>query len=222
MTFEQLLNLAMYRLKVRTDAGTRAGCLLEMQMAQSVYERSAQPPWFLLGTDTSVSTTAGVEFVTLPITFLNFEEDGILEPVRYYDPTVERYIPVRRKPQSQLTDSDAWEIDTGITEGTPLVFDALATTLVFRPIPDDVYLLKIQGYFSDTAPTDSSATNLWATYAPDLLLAEIIYNVATKHLGDNEIGAAAATEVARASKRIKDETTAKQQSGLLLAMGEES
>lgn len=220
MTLEQVLNAVMLRVKRSEDPDVRAGALVELIAAQEQFERSPVLPWFLLA-ERSITLSVG-ESTPLPDDFLAFDEDGIHEPLVVWNAGAARFQPVRRKIHSQLVDNDGWLATSGYPVGLPAVFDIADSRLVFRPFCAAAYDAKLYGYYADTAPTDAAVTTRWSRYAADLLIAEVSYRVAAFHLGDMEVAQTVAPLIPRAEKRIQDETTARQQSALLLAMNEEN
>jgi hypothetical protein len=74
--------------------------------------------------------------------------------------------------------------------------------MYLRPVPDDIYTLQIRYQAKDSAPADTGTTNLWLTYAADLLLAETGVVVASMHLQDDSLTAAMMKAAVEAKARL--------------------
>lgn len=181
------VDLIMSRLGNRTQASLRAIIIAEMTLTQSdIAQRLDFRPWFLRETNTSLATVAEVDSVTLPSDFDGFDEDW--GGVWWKDTNLPEYDQWTKVERLRLSDAVAAYRDgeDGVL-GSPEVFDIANLTLLLRPVPDAVYSLKIEYYKNDAAPTDTSSTNLWLTYAPKLLIATTAQTVAAQHLQNADL-----------------------------------
>lgn len=212
MTGQQIVDLLGYRCGNRTDLGTVA--FLELAAAQAELENGAIKPWFLWQdyTDAGFVTVVDNEKVAVPSGFIGFDEEqgGLWW----------------RNPDNDS--DDAWEMFSGDMYAdmkalsqrgrSAKTVDWLGDYFYLRPIPTEVYDLRLMGYFADAAPALGTA-NLWCTHAADWLLAKVGLRLATMHLQDDNLGRMFATDLGTASSRIVAENTRRRMNNKSLSRG---
>lgn len=201
MILSTALSMLKFRLGSRTDADLDTLIPIEMDQAQFEFERSGQPPWFLLTEDATAETELGERRLPVPEDFLLETEDDALWLIS----------PETGEPQ-QL---DKGELDAstaywGLTEGTPTGYALAGNYFHLFPTPDAVYSIRLKYYAADAKPTvmAAGATNLWLTYASDLLLARTGRRMAM-YLRDSELAQLFAADEQTAAARLLTEQTAR-------------
>ncbi len=201
MILSTALSMLKFRLGSRTDADLDTLIPIEMDQAQFEFERSGQPPWFLLTEDENLETVVGERRLPVPEDFLLETEDDALWLIS----------PETGEPQ-QL---DKGELDAstaywGLTEGTPTGYALVGKYFHLFPTPDAVYSIRLKYYAADAKPTAMAAgdTNLWLTYASDLLLARTGRRMAM-YLRDSELAQLFAADEQTAAARLLTEQTAR-------------
>jgi hypothetical protein len=217
MTGEEVLNLVMFRCGHNTSAALRSAAVLEAKLAQTEMEGDTGKPWFMFShyTDAAFATVANQEYVDLPDTFIGLEEDQ--PAVWWYNSestNTDKWEPLKRAVWSDIKN---YYQDRGT--GAPVDFDIFNNRIYMRPIPDAAYLLKLPGYFSQTAIADAAVETTWTKWAPDLLAAMTLVHVGEKHLQNLEISMQARADVGRAILRLKKETERRLHSGRDYVMG---
>lgn len=218
MTGAQALDILMSRLGSRTDAALRAALLLEINYKMRELERMPFLPWFLQDEDSTVVTTANVEYASVPADFLRFDDDW--GGVFYQDTAIsgpDQWVELTRTPYPTMKQKHS-EDEAG---NTPQLFDIIRQRIYLRPIPDGVYTLRFLGYFADTAIADDETTNQWLTEGFDWLLAETGFKVASLQMQHAELAKVFAAELQRAQKRVSDETTARKMDAYMPQMGDD-
>lgn len=196
------VDLIMSRLGNRTQASLRSIVVSEMEIVQSdLLDRLEFKPWFLRTTDSTLVTVAESDTVTLPSNFSGFDDDW--GGVWWKDTSRASYDQWTKLEKIRYADAvAAYRDDEDGLLGSPKVFDIANLTLLLRPVPDMVYSLKLDYYKLDTAPTDTTATNLWLTYAPKLLIASTAQIVAATHLQNTELAQTMQGEMETALKQL--------------------
>lgn len=190
MTGAQALNLIMARCGNNTNTALRANALIEMAAMQLALESGPFIPWFLMTDDTTTyATVANVESVSLPATsFIRFDDE--FGGVWYKNTTItvpDQWVELVRRPYQNLK-----EKYTDSAAAKPVYYDLMGQKIMLRPFPDAIYNLRIMAYSHDTAPADTSATNLWLTHASDWLVSATATIVAGIHLQNAELAASLA------------------------------
>jgi len=211
MNSEDIISTIKRRLGNRTDQDTNI--LTEINFQQELLELAPALPWFLFKADpgTPLVTVAGTETIALPTDYLRAASaDSDEGTIWITDSDGERQKVARAGYDELIRRFDSESNDL------PVGYAIRGTTMYFRPIPDAVYTLVFPYLASVSAFANDSSETLWGQYAPDLIMAETILALATdlqmnkpKH----------AVDVARARKRMDDETTAREEAGRLRRMG---
>lgn len=219
MNGDAALNLMMARLGGRTNATIRANALIEMQLAQDFFQQKMSfIPWFLQVdyTDAAFVTVAAQEYVALPSDFARLDDEwGAL----YYKDTerseVDQWVRVKKGTydifKDKYFDGDSQD---------PSLFDIIGQRIYMRPIPDQARDLRMLYYKKDTSPTDTAATNLWLTHAPNWLIGEAGAVVAGLHIKDMEAAEFFAVLAKQAKDFLYTETIARKVTGQSYGMGE--
>lgn len=180
MTGDKVINLLMSRLGARTDAITRASCLLEMELAQTRFESEAFLPWFLLSEDATVNTVADERRIEVPADFLREHDDGHL----FVLGADGKYTALAKGDYDTLLNDYGFDGTGEYPEAYSLVGDYFA----LFPIPTQIVQLRLSKYFArDVAPLDEGTENKWLKHVPQLLLADTGLVMASQHLRDADV-----------------------------------
>lgn len=226
MTGQEAVALLAGRLGRRT--GLESLIVTELNVAQdSKLEKAGFYPWFLGKDDQSTMlTSANVEFVNLPTDFLGFDDE--VDGLFYKDTSgsIDPWVPVMkdvysffkeryRNPQSPAT-------GTGVG---PEVFDIFgsptAARVFLRPIPTSAIQLRILYRQKQALVANDATTNLWLTHAHDWLVGEAGMMMAAFQTQNPDLGGLFSTMATAGRKRVTDETTARREAGRMVAMGED-
>jgi hypothetical protein len=219
MNGDAALDLIMARLGGRSNATLRANALIEMQLAQDFFtQKMPFMPWFLQidYTDAAFLTVAAQEYVALPSDFLRLDDDwGALYYKNEERAEVDQWQAIRKSTYSLFKDKyfDGESQD-------PSLFDIVGQRLYMRPIPASARELRMLYYKKDTSPTDTAATNLWLTYAPNWLIGEAGSVIAGLHVKDMEAAEFFAVLAKQAKDFLATETVARRVTGQSYAMGD--
>lgn len=177
MTGQEALDLIALRFGNRTQQTFRNAALLELKLKQQALEEDVVKPWFLLEENSTTVTVAGEPRVAVPSNFLLEYEEGAL------------YLtdPVSGEPiQLDKDDKDFLVQTFGIASAQPEAYALSGQYFELFPTPDAAYTLSMRYYKRDTAPSDSTNTNLWLTHAADWLIAETCAVIAMSIVRDME------------------------------------
>lgn len=208
MTRDQLIELLGYRLGDRTDMGQRA--LAEMPLVQgSTLEGNKWLPWFL-EKEFVGATVEAQNYVPLPDDFLGEIEESHL------------WITTAEGRQLRLVKKDYDVLKALCAEAEnqqPQYYARVKGKLMLGPVPDAVYSLTMQYYARDT---DMAAANLeteWLKHASDVVMAELGYVLASKHVQLPELAAAFQQDTLRAWDRLYVRHCEIQETNQLRSMG---
>ena len=139
--------------------------VLELQQAQIELELFPELPWFISTRNTSLSTTADSNTVTLPSTFIMVDEDkGFLITTSSGD-----------KKELLKTEHKTGTVDEFLgntdTNTLPEQYDILIQTMYLYPTPNAVSALELHYFDQDDVLSASTTENLWSKWAPDMLIA---------------------------------------------------
>lgn len=221
------LNLVMARLGNRTDTAIRAAALLEMKLLQTRLEGGPTKPWFLFdryaspdGGVTFFETTAGSGSLALPSTFLDLDED---EHMVYLFSTETGLTTSLSNVVARLERTTILNAELSVRapgeRAMPKAYAVIGQRIYFRPLADKAYIVQVPGYYATTAVDDSTAENLWLKWFPDLMIAGTVYEMATKHIRDNEIAVVAKADFDAATRRLSVENESRKHTAMRYVMG---
>lgn len=201
MLLSAAIDVLKFRLGSRTDADLSVTIPIEMGQAQFEFEHSGEPPWFLLTEDATASTVAADRRLPVPTDFLLEADEDCL----WVQDSAGNYTPLEKG------EYDASLIYWGTTQGLPSGYALAGQYFQLFPIPDQAYTMRMKYYAADTSPAVMalSATNLWLTWAADLLLARTGRRMAT-YLRDTELAQVFLAEEAQAAERLRKEMAARE------------
>lgn len=201
MLLSEAITLLKFRLGSRTDADLNTTIPIEMGQAQTELEHSGEPPWFLLSDDTLLNTVAADRKLSVPLDFLLEADEDCL----WVQDTAGNFSPLEKG------ELDASLLYWGATQGLPSGYALAGQYFQLFPIPDQVYTIRMKYYAADTSPATmaTTATNLWLTWAADLLLARTGRRMAT-YLRDTELAQVFLAEESQAVERLRKETAARE------------
>lgn len=141
--------------------------LRHLDMAQAKYENGEEilvRPWFLTDATYEDQTQAGIRGVELPEGFISFLDNMPLM-IKVEDVWTRLY----RRPIDKLA---GYENETG----TPTHYDVQGTEVLFYPLPDAAYDLKIPHVARLTA-LSTVTESVWLDEFPVLLLEEVLVSI---------------------------------------------
>lgn len=214
MTGTQILDLLMSRLGNKTEASLRATCLLEMQLLQETQlEGGPTLPWFTIEGDYSLTLVSGQRHVVLPADFIRQVDDGE-KPVLYYPTDGTDAIPLPK-----MAYDEALSHYGHTATGAPEAYALRGDRIMFFPLPDAAYTVKIDYHKRQSAPTDTAAENAWMKWASDLVIAGTGEVICAQHLQDPELAQVFTNQKITAFGRLQIMDTAREEAGRNRRMG---
>lgn len=215
MNFNTAFDLLMQRLGNRTETDLRASMVVEaLHVQQNILEANQFTPWFL-ETEGALATVADTANVALPTDFITMGDEQHL----YVDSEGSEAYPwtkLGRKPKAVLI-----EKYKDYSKAKPLAY-ALDTELVFRPIPDAIYALKLQYMRQDPVlPSDTAVTNLWLTHAAEWFIGELGVIMAGQYIQDTDLVAIFTAQAMRGKATLQYADTARGEAAMLRSMGDD-
>lgn len=181
MNVQKSIDIVMGRLGNRTAPPLRAKILNEMDFCQqNDLEGGATLPWFIITENAITNTKVGERRIALPPDFIREAEEK--DPVK----VVAGGEDVRLV---KMGYDQALEEFGDESVGPPQAYALRGNYFLLFPIPDDIYQLKIPGYYArQDPPIDSEASeNAWFRWASDLLVAKSGLVVASMYLKDPDL-----------------------------------
>ena len=203
MTLDDLKKMVGFRLGDRADMDERVD--LELPYVQSiVLEGKPWFPWFLESEIANAMTEAGEQRVPLPQDFLGEIEESHLYIL---PPNGGRSVKLQKKDPDTARDMFS---DPDV-QGFPRAYSIQGLYFLFTPVPDDIYSISMRYYARDVSMVDPllTPTSRWLQYASDVVLAELCYLLASKHIKDPEAAGNFQADAAAAWKRLLDIHTAR-------------
>lgn len=229
MTRDEIVAIVKQRMGNYNGAEIDTHIVTEMKLNQIAMEQEAQLPWFLIevgfvnmlankGTAGPLVTLRGA--VSCP--FLAEYELGVasykLQSETYLKESVlekklahEIYFPFI---QGELTATDS--------KGRSLYYASSVNTLDYFLIiapPSEDYNFYVGGYYADV-PLDTDITNLWLTYAPDLVIAKVGLVIAGQYTALEKFVPLFTNQVQEAEKRLAKKNTIKEEAHIRNTMGD--
>lgn len=200
MLRDSAIDLLMGRLGQRRDdsSNTMKNLILkEMVFVQeNILEGNGELPWFLLSEKAEAVTVKGEERVALPADFLLEYEDSAL-------------VRVLGNGNEKVLIRDDWDLIKYkvLGEGAPTHYDIVGEYYLLRPVPDDVYTLRMRYYQRDasldgTYGDSNNIENKWLKYASDWLIAETGVIIAAQQLQSTEMASMFAQQAHAAKRRV--------------------
>lgn len=173
MTLTELITLLQYRCGNRDDLTTPI--TVELALVQSTHLERAGSflPWFLESDLTTLSTVAGDMDVAFPADYLAEIEGSTL----WYQAEDLSWKKLVKKPYDYIQEKN-------LEAGAPKYYHVGATGFLIGPTPDAIYTLRFRYYKKDSTVSAGTDTNLWLTYAQDLIVAEVGARVCKYHTRD--------------------------------------
>lgn len=171
-----LITILLNRLGRRNDATLRASAVDEINMAQKQLESGRFLPWFLLKSmPAGVVTAIGDVDIDLPDDFIREEEDS---QVKLKDPTNNENL------LKKATEDVLQHKYQNASNARPKYYAIVNRTMYFWPRPDAVYVVHYWYYASQPQIIDvaTTATNPWLVYAPDWILSQAGFQLASFHI----------------------------------------
>lgn len=210
---DTLIAQLQYRLGNRT--GLEAKMIAEMDFVQQTLceGTGAFTPWFLETEIASVSTQVDEERVQLPEDFLGEIEDQALW---LYDATNEDapYTELHKSSYDRL-------ILRHQIAGIPSEYAMAGDYFLLRPIPDDIYTIRMRYYAQDVLPSTGNIENKWLKEAPDLILAELGTIIAGEYIRNPQLAAEYAQKATIARDRLYKRHERRMHANRTYGMGED-
>jgi hypothetical protein len=178
----------------------------EIRAAQDYYERQPELPWFLLTKEEIIASTALVDFPTGFLRETN-EDTGLW--VRVNDVL----LPLGKDNYSTLARSEDLR-GTGI----PQFYYTGTIGYELFPEPDQPYSLDAVFFKKDNPLDDDLSTNLWLTYAPELIVSRAGFQMA-RYLRAPDLAQIFMADLAEATKSLYYGGVARDMGGRSLVMG---
>ena len=205
MTGAEAITLIHNRLGQRS--GLDAWILTELQSAQASLELAEWLPYFLLE-KTAGATVADTQTISPPTGYLRVYENAGLWLVNG-----------TKDVRLVKEDYDVLFKKFGTTDtGVPENYAEVGTTLYVFPVPDAVYVVNYFYYKNDPTAVATGTTNLWLTYAPELMIGFAGAQVAT-YLRDQEAIALFAQSASARLTQLQRNDTAREVNDRQYEMG---
>ena len=163
MSIDEIVTLIKARCVRSADTNADAAILLELLSAQRRLEAGPHLPWFLVSPYNEHQADPDAEIVPVPADFLREVDDDALW---YYDANAEdSWIPLTKE------DYDFIKELYPIGAEVPKMYALVGGNFRVRPVPTLATQYRMMYYRKDVVPA-VGVTNLWSTYAPDLLMCE--------------------------------------------------
>jgi hypothetical protein len=213
MLRDDLVTLLQYRLGNRTDLEDRI--ILEMALVQSfiLEGTGAFQPWFLESEMSRIDVGPGEERVALPTDFLGeieeqslwlYDEDNIDAP----------YTELHKSSYDKL-------ILKHQVAGVPSEYAMVGEYILLRPIPDDIYNIRMRYYAAATSVSTGNIENSWLKHASDWVMAETGAVIAGKHIRNAPLAEEFRQEAAIARQRVYTKHEARKHTNRTYGMGED-
>jgi len=212
------VDLIMSWLGARTSATLRDKVIANMSYVQETLETEEQVlPWFLVTTNASTTTVTGNERVQLPDDFLVEYEPSAL----WIKDSSGKYVELVKEDIDYITKK--YE---GKANGLPKYYALVGNYFYFRPIPDNVYTIRMKYYARDAsiAGTYGDANNIenkWLKFASGLVLPLTAALTATRDLQDPNKAAAYQGEVQAARIKLIQRTQDVLHTNMKMNMGDD-
>lgn len=209
MTKAELYKILAWRLGDRDDMTERMDSELDY-VQEYVLEGNVWAPWFLVTEQAAAPLTAGERRLPYPEDFLSELEEsalwlelaggGTLELVKgEYDVLARKY-PIT---------------------GQPLRYSTQGEYFHFFPTPNLEYTVFMRYYGRDEKITLDTGKSKWLKYCSDVVIAELGFILAGKHIKDANLAAAFQQEAQVAWKRLYDRHISLQEINQVRTMGGE-
>lgn len=210
MTLAEMVAILSQRCGSRDDIESRIKAEVLFVQGTLLEGTGAFKPWFLQSDPTTLATTAGVSTVDYPADYLAELEDSML----WYQDASGSWHKLLKKSYDYILEKNR-------EPGPPVFYAVGATSFFVHPVPDAVYTLRFRYYFKDDLLINDSDTNLWMTFAPDLMLAETGLILAKYHTRDDSRVAIFEQDALAARQRLFVLHEAKQNVNRVYSMGED-
>lgn len=210
MTLTEFVALLQQRCGSRDDLETRIKSELTLVQAITLERTGAFIPWFLQSDPTDLATVSGNAQVAYPADYLGELEDSML----WYQDTDLAWHKLNKKSYDYI-------LEKNLDPGAPKYYAVGASNFFIGPVPDAIYPLRFRYYKKDTTLVADGDTNLWLTYAPDLVLAEVGLKICRYHTVDDRTKMEFAQEAAEARQRLFVRHEANQNVNRIFGMGED-
>lgn len=207
MTKTELFQILAWRLGDRGDLTSRMGTELDF-VQDYVLESNVWAPWFLVTEESEATLVVGERRLPLPEDFLSELEESAL--------------------WLELPDGTTKELTKGAFDvlarkyqgsGTPLSYSVQGEYFHLFPIPDLTYKVYMRYNQKDSRITNEAVVSRWLKYCADLVLAELGYVLAGKHIKDANLAAAFQAEAQASWKKLYDRHVAQQEINQARSMG---
>jgi hypothetical protein len=216
MNRDQAISRVAFRLGNRTQQDFLDQILEEMLLAQTILEQSAELPWFLASSVNALSAfpAVGSESFLMPADFLRMLDEGeggfwVLNPESG----------MLQRLSLRWSYEELAQQFTSEPSDLPLYLAIVGLYGYVRPVPDADYAYSANYYAADET-LETNIENKWTKYAPDLIIAQTMKQVA-ESLQDTTALAQADRDLARATDRLVRSNVARREMGYERIIGGE-
>lgn len=161
MTRDEAVTQVHQHLAFRSDK--TAEIITHLKNSQVVMEGEVTLPWFLIEEMSEIDTEIGEERVPIPANFLRETEDSALWVFLPTAVETAQWVPLFKDASDYIRNK--FQSATG----QPERYSLMNKYFRLKPIPDDVYRLKMIYYKQDDL-LDSNIENGWLKHAPEILV----------------------------------------------------
>jgi len=216
MTREEIVDVIIERLGKRTDLEDQI--IVELKEVQRTKcEGHHWLPWFCITENQTVSTTADEERVPVPTDFLMEDDNQALWIVNENGKDLELKKDDLDVIKARTADTETDDSDTG----QPEYYDLVGDYFILRPIPDDVYTLRLRCMSRLATLSSDSSENGWTTHATDVLIYETCAVMAREYLKDTESAEGFEARAKQAWDRLYRKHIAREEAGRMRQQGED-
>lgn len=230
MTRDEIVAIIKQRLGNYNDSTIDAHIVTEMKLNQIVMEQEASLPWFLVGSTTAdqAADATNTEALTLArsgtdCAFLaEYEESTLALYITADGAATALYM---RKDQN----ADLWNAQVSgninaALQGAAYVYGnakGAGVNGIFSvyPTPSEAYTIVSLDYYADVS-LDTDITNLWLTYAPDLVIAKVGLIIAQFYTALEKFIPGFEKEIGRADRRLAKINALKTEENIRRLMGD--
>ena len=230
MTRDEIVAIIKQRLGNYNDSTIDAHIVTEMKLNQDLLEQEASLPWFLLDwAEVAVAAGGSTNTTRLALDrsgttclFLA-ENEEIMLGTYLASETITLWSSMRKVDQQTFIDTRRAGLYDANAYGHPSKYIAATSGGVgffsVTPTPIVAWNLVGHGYYADV-PLDTDITNLWLTYAPDLVIAKVGLIIANFYTALTKFVPAFEKELQKAERRLAKINALKTEENIRRMMGD--
>lgn len=212
-TRDEIVEIIQERLGQRSGTALETQILREIKAAQRRVESRPFLPWFLL-TSVGLHIWTSPSVTTIP-GYIRDRDEGDSIYVQNSDLT---YTALVKDDYDHLMDNPDLNGLTVRGRGKPQFYSRVGRNLYMFPYPDVAYWFTIHYFKQDDELSAGTPTNLWTTYAPEVIINEAGYMVA-RALREKDATKFFQEDLIRALQDMENQHIAYNEAGLNAYMG---